>query len=58
MVYVKTFIGGAYIVEESLIFISYYFETHLITRINRLLRHDDGEEVPSSENLSIFFNLR
>jgi hypothetical protein len=28
----------------------------LRTRINRVPRHDDGGEVPSSENLSIFSN--
>jgi len=28
----------------------------LRTRINRVPRHDDGGEVPSSGNLSIFFN--
>jgi hypothetical protein len=32
-------------------FISYYFELHLRTRINCVLRHDDGGEVPLSENL-------
>ena len=37
-------------------FISYYFEPHLRTRINRVPRHDDGGEVPSSGNLSIFSN--
>jgi len=48
----------AYIVEEISIFISYYFEPHLRTRINRVPRHDDGGEVPSSGNLSIFSNPR
>ena len=37
-------------------FISYYFEPHLRTRINRVPRHDDGGEVPFNWNLSIFFN--
>ena len=37
-------------------FISYYFEPHLRTRINRVPRHDDGGEVPLSGNLSIFSN--
>jgi hypothetical protein len=37
-------------------FISYYFEPHLRTRINRVPRHDSGGEVPSSGNLSIFSN--
>jgi hypothetical protein len=46
----------AYIVEEISIFISYYFEPYLRTRINRVPRHDDGGEVPSSGNLSIFSN--
>jgi len=45
-------------VEEILTFISYYFKPHLRTRINRVPRHDDDGEVPSSENLSIFSNHR
>jgi hypothetical protein len=54
--HVETSICEAYIVEEILTFISYYFEPHLRTRINRVPQHDDGGEVPSSENLSIFSN--
>jgi len=54
--HVKASICEAYIVEEISTFISYYFKPHLRTRINRVPRHDDGNEVPSSENLSIFFN--
>jgi hypothetical protein len=50
---VKALICEAYIVEEISIFISYYFEPHLRTRINLIPRHDDGKEVPSSRNLSI-----
>jgi hypothetical protein len=46
----------AYIVEEISTFISYYFEPHLRTRVNRVPRHDDGGEVSSSGNLSIFSN--
>jgi hypothetical protein len=34
----------------------YYFEPYLRTRINRVPRHDNGGEVPSIENLSIFSN--
>jgi hypothetical protein len=56
-VYIEASICDAYIVEEISIFISYYFEPHLRTRINRIPRHDGGGEVPSSENLSIFSNL-
>jgi len=56
-VYVEASIYEAYIVEEISIFISYYFEPHLKTRINRVPRHDDGGEVPSNGNLSIFSNL-
>jgi len=52
--YVKASICEAYIVEEISIFISYYFEPHLRMKINRIPQHDDGGEVPSSENLSIF----
>jgi hypothetical protein len=55
--HVEVSIYEAYIVEEILTFISYYFEPHLRTRINRVPRHDDGGEVPSSGNLSIFSNL-
>jgi hypothetical protein len=35
-------------------FISYYFEPHLRTRINYVSRHNDGGEVPSRGNMSIF----
>ena len=55
--YVETSICETYIVKEISIFISYYFEPYLRTRINRVPRHDDGGEVPSSGNLSIFSNL-
>jgi hypothetical protein len=54
--HVEASICEAYIVEEISTFISYYFEPHLRTRINRVPRHDDGGEVPSSGNLSIFSN--
>jgi len=54
---VEASICEAYIVEEISIFISYYFEPHLRMRINRVPRHDDGGEVPSSGNLSIFSNI-
>ena len=56
--HVEASICEAYIVEEISTFISYYFEPHLRMRINRVPRHDDGGEVPSSGNLSIFFNPR
>ena len=54
--HVEASICKAYIVEEISTFISYYFEPHLRTRINRVPRHDDGGEVSSSGNLSIFSN--
>jgi hypothetical protein len=54
--HVEASICEAYIVEEISTFISYYFEPHLRMRINRVPRHDDGGEVPSSGNLSIFSN--
>jgi hypothetical protein len=54
--HVEASICEAYIVEEISTFISYYFEPHLRTRINCVPRHDDGGEVPSSGNLSIFSN--
>ena len=52
--HVEASICEAYIVEKISTFISYYFEPHLKTRINRVPRHDDDGEVPLSENLSIF----
>jgi hypothetical protein len=54
--HVEASICEAYIVEEISIFISYYFEPHLRSRINRVPRHDDSGELPSSGNLSIFYN--
>jgi hypothetical protein len=53
---IEALICEAYIVEEISTFISYYFEPHLRTRINCVPRYDDGGEVPSSGNLSIFSN--
>jgi hypothetical protein len=55
-VYVEASICEACIVAEISIFISYYFKPHLRTRISRVPRHDDGGEVPSNGNLSIFSN--
>ena len=55
--HIEASICEAYIIEEISTFISYYFEPHLRMRINRVPRHDDGGEVPSSGNLSIFSNL-
>jgi len=54
--YVEALIYEAYIFQEISTFISYYFKPHLRTKINHVSRHDDGGEVPSSENLSIFSN--
>jgi hypothetical protein len=54
--HVEASICEAYIVEEISTFISYYFEPHLRTRINHVSRYDDGGEVPSSGNLSVFSN--
>ena len=54
--HVEASICEAYIVEEISTFISYYFESYLRTRINRVTRHDDGGKVTSSGNLSIFSN--
>jgi hypothetical protein len=54
--HIEASICESYIVEEISIFISYYFEPHLRTRINRVPRYDDGGEVPSSGNLSIVSN--
>jgi hypothetical protein len=55
--HVEASICEAYIVEEISTFIPYYFKPLLRTRINRIPRHDDGREVSSSGNLSIFSNL-
>ena len=55
--HVEASICEVYIVEEISTFISYYFEPHLRTRIKRVPQHDDGGEVHSSGNLSIFSNL-
>ena len=56
-VYVEASIRKAYIDEEILTFIAYYFESHLRTRINCVPRHNDGGEMPSSEDFSIFSHL-
>ena len=55
-VHVEASICEAYIVKEISTFILYYFQPHLRTRINRVPWHDDGGEVSSSGNLSIFSN--
>jgi len=55
--YVEASLCEAYIVEEISTFISYHFKSLLRRRINRILRHDDGGEMSSSENLSIFSHL-
>jgi hypothetical protein len=52
--HVEVSICEAYIVEEILTFISYYFKPHLRIRINCVLRHKDYGDMPLSENLSIF----
>jgi hypothetical protein len=49
--HVEASIYEAYIIEKISIFISYYFEPHLRTRINHVSWHGDGGEVPSSGNL-------
>jgi hypothetical protein len=51
---IDALICEAYIFEDILIFISYYFEPHMKIRINYVPRHDGGGEVFSSKNLSIF----
>ena len=48
----------AYIVEDISRLISYFFEPHLRTRINRVPWLDDGGEMPFNGSLSIFFNPR
>jgi hypothetical protein len=39
--HVKILICETYIIEKILIFISYYFEPHLSTKINRVPTHND-----------------
>ena len=55
--HIKVSICKAYIVEEIWTFISYYFEPHSRTKINRIPRNNDSGELTSSENLLIFFHL-
>jgi hypothetical protein len=52
--HIEASICEAYIVEEISIFILNYFKPHLRTRINCVLRHDNGGEVSSSGNLLMF----
>jgi len=54
--HVEASICEAYIVKEISTFISYYSEPHLRTIINRVPQNDDGGEVPSGGNWSIFSN--
>jgi hypothetical protein len=55
-VFIEASICEAYIVEKISIFILYYFDPHLRTRINCVPKHDDYGEVLSSENLLIFYH--
>jgi len=50
-VHIKSSIYEAYIIEEILMFTSYYFEPHLRTKINHVSNHDNDGELPSNENL-------
>jgi len=43
-VHINVLICNTYIIEEISIFISYYFEPHLKTRIICIPKHDDGGE--------------
>ncbi|OMO87017.1 hypothetical protein CCACVL1_09317, partial [Corchorus capsularis] len=51
---VEASICEAYIVEEISTFCSFYFESNVPTRLNRVPRNDDGGEVDSMGRLSIF----
>jgi hypothetical protein len=55
--HVKASICETYNVEEISIFISYYFEPYMRTRISRIPRYNDGGELSSSGNLSILYHL-
>ncbi|WRX28001.1 protein of unknown function DUF4216 - like 7 [Theobroma cacao] len=47
----------AYIIEEISSFCSWYFEPAMRTRLNRMLRNDDGGDVDSQGRLSIFIHF-
>jgi hypothetical protein len=53
-VHVEASIYKTYIFEEISIFISYYFDPHLKTKINRIPRHDDNKKVLLSEVLLVY----
>jgi hypothetical protein len=55
--HIEVLIYETYIIEEILIFISYYFEPYLRIKINRVPKHNDSREMLSSGDLSIFFHL-
>ena len=41
-----------YIIKEISIFFSYYFKPHLRTKINCVLRHDNGREVLFTQSVN------
>ena len=52
---VKGSVCEAYLVEEISTFCSFYFESHIQTKQNRVDRNDDGDEVDAPNGcLSIF----
>jgi hypothetical protein len=52
--YVKASMCEAYTIKEISTFISYYSEPYMRKKINCIPIHDDGGELLSNENLSIF----
>jgi hypothetical protein len=52
--HVEALICKAYIVEEISTFILYFLKPQFRIKINHVSRHDDGEEVSLTMNLSIF----
>ncbi|CAA3020178.1 Hypothetical predicted protein [Olea europaea subsp. europaea] len=52
--HVEASIVEAYLVEETSTFCSLYFDQHVETRLNRVLRNDDGGFVNPKGRLSIF----
>ena len=52
--YVEGSIAEAYSFDEISMFISDYFPDEVLTKVNRVLRHDDGGDVELNGRLSVF----
>ena len=54
---VESSIANAYLIEETSMFCSHYFEPHVRTKMNAAPHNDGGGDVePSEGNLSIFMS--